>query len=219
MTRVVVFLIATVVAWPQLGAQANPSPTAQPAATEQAATDNSAQRTVTVTGCLGQNDANGAFTLTDHTGRKFMLAGNTATLTGHSQQEVQITGQQQFNANSESETSAQSRSQSETPAGPAESEAKATVVQVREVKIISDHCSLPTAGEKPSAERSDPPAPDQHSLRASGATRGARLIETAADGDDASTAGARELPQTSTILPLLGLIGLGSLVAGFFARR
>jgi hypothetical protein len=28
-----------------------------------------------------------------------------------------------------------------------------------------------------------------------------------------------QLPQTSTILPLLGLIGLGSLVAGFFARR
>ena len=27
------------------------------------------------------------------------------------------------------------------------------------------------------------------------------------------------LPQTSTILPLLGLIGLGSLVAGLFARR
>ena len=29
----------------------------------------------------------------------------------------------------------------------------------------------------------------------------------------------RQLPQTSTILPLLGLIGLGSLVAGLFARR
>lgn len=28
-----------------------------------------------------------------------------------------------------------------------------------------------------------------------------------------------QLPQTSTILPLLGLIGLGSLVAGFFARQ
>jgi hypothetical protein len=27
------------------------------------------------------------------------------------------------------------------------------------------------------------------------------------------------LPQTSTILPLLGLIGLGSLIAGLFARR
>jgi hypothetical protein len=30
---------------------------------------------------------------------------------------------------------------------------------------------------------------------------------------------AGKLPQTSTILPLLGLIGLGSLVAGLFARR
>jgi hypothetical protein len=29
----------------------------------------------------------------------------------------------------------------------------------------------------------------------------------------------RQLPQTYTILPLLGLIGLGSLVAGLFARR
>jgi hypothetical protein len=28
-----------------------------------------------------------------------------------------------------------------------------------------------------------------------------------------------QLPQTSTILPLLGLIGLGSLLAGLFARR
>ncbi len=40
----------------------------------------------------------------------------------------------------------------------------------------------------------------------------------------AGTAGAvaengGQLPQTSTILPLLGLIGLGSLVAGFFARQ
>ena len=31
--------------------------------------------------------------------------------------------------------------------------------------------------------------------------------------------GNGQLPQTSTILPLLGLIGLGSLVAGLFARR
>ena len=30
---------------------------------------------------------------------------------------------------------------------------------------------------------------------------------------------AEQLPQTSTILPLLGLIGLGSLVAGLFARK
>jgi cobalamin biosynthesis Mg chelatase CobN len=38
------------------------------------------------------------------------------------------------------------------------------------------------------------------------------------DKQDAHTSSA-ELPQTSTILPLLGLLGLGSLVAGLFARR
>jgi len=36
---------------------------------------------------------------------------------------------------------------------------------------------------------------------------------------DLRTASSAELPQTSTILPLLGLLGLGSLVAGLFARR
>lgn len=39
------------------------------------------------------------------------------------------------------------------------------------------------------------------------------------DKGDSRTAGSAELPQTSTILPLLGLLGLGSLVAGLFARR
>ena len=52
---------------------------------------------------------------------------------------------------------------------------------------------------------------------------------TAADQHNKGTANANpangdtqnngQLPQTSTILPLLGLIGLGSLVAGLFARR
>jgi len=40
-----------------------------------------------------------------------------------------------------------------------------------------------------------------------------------AQGDEAAIATNGQLPQTSTILPLLGLIGLGSLVAGFFARH
>lgn len=50
---------------------------------------------------------------------------------------------------------------------------------------------------------------------------------TARDSADSQTAQSDvntetnngQLPQTSTILPLLGLIGLGSLVAGFFARH
>ena len=42
-----------------------------------------------------------------------------------------------------------------------------------------------------------------------------------ADAQGASNDGTpvQQLPQTSTILPLLGLIGLGSLVAGLFARK
>jgi len=48
-------------------------------------------------------------------------------------------------------------------------------------------------------------------------TRGIQQKNEAASQD--SQGSARQLPQTSTILPLLGLIGLGSLVAGLFARR
>jgi hypothetical protein len=44
-------------------------------------------------------------------------------------------------------------------------------------------------------------------------------IQTAAQGDEPAVPTNGQLPQTSTILPLLGLIGLGSLVAGFFARH
>jgi hypothetical protein len=44
-------------------------------------------------------------------------------------------------------------------------------------------------------------------------------VQNAAQGDESTIATNGQLPQTSTILPLLGLIGLGSLVAGFFARH
>lgn len=44
-------------------------------------------------------------------------------------------------------------------------------------------------------------------------------VQNAAQGDESAIATNGQLPQTSTILPLLGLIGLGSLVAGFFARH
>jgi len=44
-----------------------------------------------------------------------------------------------------------------------------------------------------------------------------RAIEGSESNDPATANG--QLPQTSTILPLLGLVGLGSLVAGLFARR
>ena len=39
------------------------------------------------------------------------------------------------------------------------------------------------------------------------------------DPADEDSPNRAQLPQTSTLLPLLGLIGLGSLLAGLFARR
>ena len=45
------------------------------------------------------------------------------------------------------------------------------------------------------------------------------LIEKSNQGPGNLVQNRAPLPQTSTILPLLGLLGLGSLVAGLFARR
>lgn len=71
----------------------------------------------------------------------------------------------------------------------------ASTIQVTSTKVIADRCGA-GFGSQPNHE-SDASA--------------------IASVDDAMN--NRQLPQTSTILPLLGLIGLGSLVAGFFARH
>jgi hypothetical protein len=46
----------------------------------------------------------------------------------------------------------------------------------------------------------------------------AALAESSPD-DQASQMAGENLPQTSNLLPLLGLVGVGSLIAGFFMRR
>ena len=80
-----------------------------------------------------------------------------------------------------------------------------------------------TSTSTPTAERGDArnsaqsaPAARDSSGNATTASPN-RAIEGSASNDPAAPNG--QLPQTSTILPLLGLIGLGSLVAGLFARR
>jgi phospholipase C len=71
----------------------------------------------------------------------------------------------------------------------------APTIQVTSAKVIANHCGTDSSSQ-------------QNRESDSSAT---------ASVDDAVK--NRQLPQTSTILPLLGLIGLGSLVAGFFARH
>jgi pectate lyase len=73
-----------------------------------------------------------------------------------------------------------------------------------------------TAGSQSSTETASP-ARDLN-ISAATANRNAELKTVAQNEEPAATPNG-QLPQTSTILPLLGLIGLGSLVAGFFARR
>jgi hypothetical protein len=61
------------------------------------------------------------------------------------------------------------------------------------------------------------PAANNSAHSAATAADDSRVENSALEQEAAANNG--QLPQTSTILPLLGLIGLGSLVAGFFARR
>jgi len=74
-----------------------------------------------------------------------------------------------------------------------------------------------------STQVSEPSPPSSSAMkdRAQKATTGDRTkrIERLGDGSEDLVQNGAPLPQTSTILPLLGFIGLGSLVAGLFARR
>jgi hypothetical protein len=143
--------------------------------------DNSAQRTVTIAGCLNSSGP-GIYTLSNSQGATFTLAGNTDTLQGHVGQEVEVTGQQGFSSNASVGTSKPS-----------------STIDVTKTRFIADHCNSGGAGTGKDSSGHEP-----------------HLKNVAQTGGDLSNG---QLPQTSTILPLLGLIGLGSLVAGFFARR
>lgn len=68
----------------------------------------------------------------------------------------------------------------------------------------------------PGAPSSSAPANAAQGTTAAPASHG---IQDSTQGKEPGITSSAELPQTSTILPLLGLLGLGSLVAGLFARR
>src|SRR5215471_20889349 len=75
-----------------------------------------------------------------------------------------------------------------------------------------------------SSVQSTPPAQQSSNAPAGGHSQDAATSSPnqgiqASDPADADSPNRAQLPQTSTILPLLGLIGLGSLLAGLFARR
>ena len=215
MTRAAVFLAATLVA-ASLGVVAQES-------LGTAGSSTGAARTTTERGCLSQAPSGGPYVLTDAKGAQFTLGGNTASLHGYSGQEVQVTGQQVLSSSSSTTPSTQQDAGSK-PSDPSTQGEKtgSETIQVVETTILSDHCNasgsspegLPGTGGASSVAAANDSAPATVTAHASGNSE-----DQAADQEVRAAKNSAQLPQTSTMLPLLGLIGLGSLVAGFFARR
>jgi hypothetical protein len=83
-----------------------------------------------------------------------------------------------------------------------------------------------TSGQQDTSSQPGSIAPSQDATSSANATQPGRTamsrgraIEGQGSMSNNEAPANGQLPQTSTILPLLGLIGLGSLVAGLFARR
>lgn len=198
MTRRSVFLAAVMVV-ASLGAIAQSN---NQASTPQNNSDNSAERTVTITGCL-TSSGTGVYTLSDAQGKTYTLSGNTDTLRSHTGQQIEVTGQQAFASTSSSNASSSAN-------------ASLPTVNVAKTRVLADHCAA-SSGSQPGPTGSSASTAHDFSQAPATATGNAKLQNVAQTEAPAAPNG--QLPQTSTILPLLGLIGLGSLVAGFFARR
>jgi hypothetical protein len=109
---------------------------------------------------------------------------------------------------------------STNPATPTSASAQ---VQTQGTGNSASQTNAPSSSNPATAASSNVSAQTAPTNRGSAATpNNNRAIQTTEgskpNNESADTANA-QLPQTSTILPLLGLIGLGSLVAGLFARR
>jgi hypothetical protein len=101
-----------------------------------------------------------------------------------------------------------------------------TTLLLASLGAVAQNNSSPSGGQSasaqatPPAQNAPPVAPSNDAAGQSAATDTQRNgIENSVQNGSQQDKSMAELPQTSTILPLLGLLGLGSLVAGLFARR
>jgi len=242
MTRAVAFLAAALLA-ATLGAAQN-SPTGA-AAGSQSSGDVSGQ-SKNVTGCLSSSSlGDNHFKLTDQKGNVYNLVGLTDQLISHAGQEVRITGID----NSKGESSSNAYDSPNPSAGSSHNDGSGTggnsgaaasastsgrmSLQVTAVQKLADHCS--GAGNKPEgagARISERPsaqvklisyrnveATDDGTLAGSDGGQSSTQTDTSAASTTPDAAGSNDLPRTATALPLLGILGLGSLVAGFIVRR
>jgi hypothetical protein len=173
---------------------ANKSQDGQNTATPPVSGQNSSQsrQTATVQGCLGPPSvADNTFTLTqDQTGIVYTLPGNTSVLKSHVGHEVRVTGQLIFNAANAASSNTPSSNNPSSAVPNRTARSAPKRLQVSEVQMVSDHC----AGTNPATAPATSP-------------------------DDVRSTTSENSPQTTTVLPLLGLLGLGSLIAGLIVPR
>jgi hypothetical protein len=245
MTRAVAFLAAALLA-ATLGAAQN-APTGA-AAGSQSSGDVSGQ-SKTITGCLSSSSlGDNHFKLTDENGKVYSLTGLTDQLTSHAGQQVRVTGIDNSKSSSapngyDSPNPSAGSAQDDGSGTGGNSGSAATpeksgrlALQVTAVEKLADHCPSSGArkpeGAEVQAERASAQVrlisykavaatDDDGTLAGSsdGGQSSSTQTETAAQTGTPDQAGHNDLPRTATALPLLGILGLGSLVAGFIVRR
>jgi hypothetical protein len=166
----------------------------------------STEQSLNIQGCLSSSAmGDSSFAITqDQTGKVYRLSGNVSELASHAGQEVMLSGVM---------VSGEHNSENGLPA---DSGTESPGLQVSGIQMISDHClSHPSTKEKGNGAAGAP----QNVQNKGNATR----KELAAQSDTTEPVrkirNEKNLPQTATILPLLGLVGLSSLVTGFIFRN
>jgi hypothetical protein len=201
------------------------------------AQDAATTATTSVTGCLAGSAA--AYTLTDQTGKSYVLTGNTDDLAGHVGHQMEVTGQSPPSPNT-----------SQTASGTASFE-------VAGAKMISDQCAAETpkaASDKgvavgvwdkgttdiPAGDtNSESPGPEAATVNQTPPTTGAATSQTTVNQPEPAAAPAppqpetpppqnetaappppkATVPQTASPLPLFGILAVGSLCAGYLTLR
>ncbi|HZQ68622.1 MAG TPA: hypothetical protein VFA68_08895 [Terriglobales bacterium] len=244
MTRAVAFLAAALLA-ATLGAAQN-APTGAAAGSQRSSDVNGQSHTIT--GCLSSSSlGDNHFKLTeDKTGAVYNLTGLTDQLTSHAGQEVRVTGVDNSKGSpnagsydspnpSAGPTQDKGGTASNPNAAASSGGSDRMSLQVTSVEKIADHCSSVGNGKPQGAGAESQRAAASVkfiSYKGGTATDGEGTLAPSSDvGQNNSTQTdaptqngtqdetTTDLPRTATALPLLGILGLGSLVAGFIVRR
>jgi hypothetical protein len=207
MSRAKAILLASLLVATFGFAQDNPgNGTPGPSNTAAADQNSAANQSMNVRGCLSSSAmGDNSFTLTqDQTGKVFRLTGNTSDLASHAGHEVVLSGVL---------VSQQAPEASSAASNQPNAAADQNTLQVSGVQMVSDHCGATHPRENGREHRDNAlQSADRMDLAAPSQATGKNAAEAARRQSDTN------LPQTATILPLLGLVGLSSLVTGFIFR-